>query len=96
MARVGEGGMPHPMLFKLEWGGAARHVGVLEFSAPEGSVVVPLWIMRALGASDGDQLQLSSAELPRGTFAKLQPLDDNFVALCGHDAKGSPERPLPA
>ena len=22
-------GMPHPMLFKLEWGGAARHVGVL-------------------------------------------------------------------
>jgi len=29
MARVGEGGMPHPMLFKLEWGGAARHVGVL-------------------------------------------------------------------
>uniref|UniRef100_A0A7S3WJ32 Ubiquitin fusion degradation protein UFD1 N-terminal subdomain 1 domain-containing protein n=2 Tax=Emiliania huxleyi TaxID=2903 RepID=A0A7S3WJ32_EMIHU len=61
MARVGEGGMPHPMLFKLEWGGAARHVGVLEFSAPEGSVVVPLWIMRALGASDGDQLQLSSA-----------------------------------
>jgi hypothetical protein len=26
-------------------GQGARHVGVLEFSAPEGVVIVPLWIM---------------------------------------------------
>ena len=25
--------------------GKGRHVGVLEFSAPEGVVIVPLWIM---------------------------------------------------
>jgi hypothetical protein len=26
-------------------GRGSRHVGVLEFSAPEGVVIVPLWIM---------------------------------------------------
>ena len=53
MARCGED-LPHPMLFKLSLAPAGiaeengcRHVGVLEFSAPEGTVVVPLWIMCA-------------------------------------------------
>jgi len=57
----------------------------------------PLLHRRALGVSDGDALSLVSAELPRGTFAKLQPLDDRFVSLCGHDAKGDERQPcLPA
>ena len=45
MNRVPSAHMPRPMLFKLTLAGsdgAPRHVGVLEFSAPEGSVVVPL------------------------------------------------------
>ena len=43
--------MPSPMLFRLSVPGSdsgCKHVGVLEFSAPERCVVLPLWIMRWL------------------------------------------------
>ena len=52
MALVPSGRMPQPMLFRLSVAGAdgiGKHVGVLEFSAPDGAVVVPLWVMRSLG-----------------------------------------------
>ena len=57
MGLLPHGRMPQPMLFRLSVAGtdsAPKHVGVLEFSAPEECVVVPLWIMRSLGAPDGD------------------------------------------
>lgn len=50
--------------------GRPKYTGVLEFSAPEGCVIVPLWIMRAMGIEDGTNLTVASAELPKGTFAK--------------------------
>ena len=93
MGRVPSAHMPRPMLFKLTLAGSdhtPRHVGVLEFSAPEGSVVVPLWIMRSMGVSDGDMLVVESATLPKGTFAKLQPLSEEFATL--EDPKGTLER----
>ena len=83
MSRVPSAHMPRPMLFRLTLAGsdsAPRHVGVLEFSAPEGTVVVPLWLLRSMGVNDGDALLVESASLPKGTFAKLQPLDDEFAA----------------
>ena len=81
--------MPNPMLFRLsipshgqeEAGTMGRFVGVLEFSAPSGCVVVPLWMMRGLGVTDATVLRVETAELPRGTFAKIQPLDESFVSL---------------
>ena len=63
------------------WQVRPKYTGVLEFSAPEGCVVVPLWIMRAMGISDGTELTVSSTELPKGTFAKLQPLSEEFATL---------------
>ena len=76
--------MPQPLLFRISvlgTAGAGKHVGVLEFSAPEGCVVVPLWIMRSLGANDGDEMFVGTAELPKGSFAKLQPLSSEFAQL---------------
>ena len=87
--------MPKPMLFSLAIAGSdkpLRHAGVLEFSAPEGSVVVPLWIMKAMGVGDADACIVSSATLPKGTFAKLQPLSEEFVTL--EDPKGTLERAI--
>jgi ubiquitin fusion degradation protein 1 len=83
------------MLFSLTIAGSdlrPRHAGVLEFSAPEGTVVVPLWIMRAMGVADADSLIVSSASLPKGTFAKLQPLSEEFVTLT--DPKATLERAI--
>lgn len=52
MHLVPSSAMPKPMLFSIELAGGAsgkRYAGVLEFSAPENTVVVPLWIMRRMG-----------------------------------------------
>ena len=50
-------------------------------------MVVPLWLMRAMGASDSDSIIVTSATLPKGTFAKLQPLSEEFATL--EDPKGT-------
>ena len=53
----------------------------------QGAVVVPLWIMRALGVTDGTELLVQTIELPRGSFAKLQPLTDEFAtSIADHKA----------
>merc|ERR1719277_2203524 len=80
------------MLFSLVAAGSSampRYVGVLEFTAPEGAVVVPLWIMRSMGVCHGDEIIVTSATLPKGTFATLQPLNEEFVTL--RDPKGTLE-----
>ena len=95
MGLVPSASMPRPMLFAMALAGSdqrPRHVGVLEFSAPEGTVVVPLWIMRAMGLSDADSVVVTSATLPKGTFAKLQPLSEEFATL--EDPKGTLERAI--
>jgi len=95
MNKVPSSQMPQPMLFKISVAGtnsSGKHVGVLEFSAPEGTVVVPLWVMRSLGISDGTEMLVETAELPRGTFAKLQPLSEDFCEL--QDPKGTLERAI--
>ena len=47
---------------------AGKHVGVLEFNAPDGCAVVPGWICAALGltADGGDQVTVKRAPLPKG------------------------------
>ena len=45
-----------------------------------------------MGVTDGDALTVASADLPKGTFAKLQPLGEEFVTL--QDPKGSLERAI--
>ena len=95
MSLVPSSQMPKPMLFSLQVAGSndpPRHAGVLEFSAPEGSVVVPLWIMRAMGIADADSLIVTSSTLPKGTFAKLQPLSEEFVTLA--DPKATLEQAI--
>jgi hypothetical protein len=87
--------MLDPMLFKLSLptvdvgSGAApsggvrdsKHVGVLEFNAPEGVAVVPTWIANSLGITpdEGQKVCVERKSLPKGTFAKLQPLTTAFA-----------------
>ena len=96
MTRIPSGQMPSPMLFELSlppgFDVRPTYTGVLEFSAPEGCVVVPLWIMRKMGVTDGTTLTVKSADLPKGTFAKLQPLSEEFTTL--HDPKGTLEHAI--
>jgi hypothetical protein len=91
--------MVEPMLFKLTRptvdvgtgtrnGGVrdSKHVGVLEFNAPEGVAVVPTWIANSLGLTpdEGQKVCVERKMLPKGTFAKLQPLTTAFAERIEH------------
>ena len=88
--------VPSPMLFRMSLAGIDtpryRHVGVTEFTAPEGTLYIPLWIMRAMGVSDGDEVVVESATLPKGTFCRLQPLSEEFAMI--EDPKGTLEQAI--
>jgi len=73
----------YPMLFKLTNASSSRttHCGVLEFVADEGKVYVPYWMMQNLALDEGGLLQVESASLPVGNFAKFQPHSVDFLDL---------------
>lgn len=73
----------YPMLFELRNGpgGNTTHAGVLEFVAEEGKCYLPGWMMKTLGVSTGDLLQILSTNLPSATLVKLQPQSPAFLDI---------------
>lgn len=89
--RYGGGGMMRssssyltrgPMVFELSTrSGRRSFCGVEEFTAPEGQVIVPNWMLKNLGATQGNSLQVRRVELPQGVFLKLQPHTADFLKV---------------
>jgi ubiquitin fusion degradation protein 1 len=73
----------YPMLFELINGSKSTqtHAGVLEFTAEEGKIYLPYWLMQTLLLEPGDLLQVKSTDLPLGTFIKLQPQSPDFLEI---------------
>lgn len=73
----------YPMLFELTNGdkGKVTHAGVLEFSADEGKIYLPQWLMNTLLLEPGDLLQVKSTDLPPGKFVKLQAQSPTFLDI---------------
>jgi ubiquitin fusion degradation protein 1 len=80
----------YPMMFSVRpfrspQGAPIRptHCGVLEFSAPEGIVYLPPWMLKTLGMSgtSGGLVRLRNVALPLGTFIKIQPQSTNFLDI---------------
>ena len=69
-----------PMMFEVRNDLAARasHYGVLEFTAEEGFVYMPRWMMQKLSLEEGGLVKLRLAELRTGTLMKLQPHSEGF------------------
>ena len=46
LAAVSQGAMPHPLLFRINSmrTKSTTYVGVLEFTAPEDTCIIPLWV----------------------------------------------------
>jgi len=59
------------------------HCGVLEFSAPEGVVYVPPWMLKTLGIpqKNGGLVRLRNVALPLGSFIKIQPQSTDFLDI---------------
>lgn len=74
----------YPMLFELLNGRVSdkvTHASVLEFTAEEGKIYMPHWLMRTLSLEPGDLVQIKSTDLPAGQFIKLQPQSPAFLDI---------------
>ncbi|KAJ1800000.1 ubiquitin fusion degradation protein, partial [Coemansia sp. RSA 2599] len=87
----------YPLLFRVQTEGAAlaagdsgagkhTHCGVLEFTAEEGRVYLPQWMMDSLGISPGAVVEVINVELLHGTMTKLQPQSIDFLDISDHRA----------
>ena len=59
----------------------ATHCSVLEFTAEEGRVYLPQWMMETLETDEGDVIELETTELPLGEFVKIQPQHVDFLDI---------------
>ncbi|GMN61592.1 hypothetical protein TIFTF001_030678 [Ficus carica] len=73
----------YPMLFQLKNKSKRKvsHCGVLEFSAEEGKVFLPSWIMLNMKLRDGDEVIIRNVTLKKATSVKLRPHETAFVEL---------------
>ncbi|OIW08638.1 hypothetical protein TanjilG_03314 [Lupinus angustifolius] len=73
----------YPMLFELRNPSADRitHCGVLEFTADEGCIYMPNWMMENLHLQEGGIAVLKNISLSKGTFVKLQPHTTDFLDI---------------
>jgi ubiquitin fusion degradation protein 1 len=74
----------YPMLFRLtSMSNTDRttHSGVLEFTAEEGCVYIPHWMMQNLLLEEGALITITNVSLPKATFVKLQPQSTDFLEI---------------
>lgn len=71
------------MLFQLQSPdkGTLTHSGVLEFTAEEGSCVVPFWMMQNLLIEEGAVISVTNASLPKANFVKFQAQHVDFLEI---------------
>lgn len=53
--------------------------GVAQFTAHEGMLVMPRWMMDNLGVKNGDLVQVRRVSLPRAKFLRLLPHNSDFL-----------------
>lgn len=61
--------LPHPLVFRL-CGVKTVHTGVVEFTAPEQTIIVPKDVYEEL---QGEDVRVEVADLPKSTFLKIKP-----------------------
>ncbi|PRQ19048.1 putative ubiquitin fusion degradation protein UFD1 [Rosa chinensis] len=57
------------------------HCGVWEFTAEEGFVYMPNWMMENMNLKEGDLVLLQNQTLPKGSHVKLQPHTKDFLDI---------------
>lgn len=77
---LSQSGNLSPMTFEL-FGIESKvqtYCGVLEFTAQEGTVVIPSWMISQLNFQEGELVMMRKITLPPGDFVKLQPHTDSY------------------
>ncbi|CAN0879106.1 Ubiquitin recognition factor in ER-associated degradation protein 1 [Linum grandiflorum] len=95
-----DNGVSYPILFSIKnesnSDSKESHCGVSEFTAEEGTVMMPKWMMQNLNLEPGEIVKLKNVDtgLEKCTFAKLQPHSVEFWAI--RDMKTALEQILSA
>lgn len=72
----------YPLLFKIQTSSKKfTHCGVLEFTAKNGFVIMPEWIMKNLNVREGEHVTVTNVNLSLATFIKLQPQSVDFLDI---------------
>jgi hypothetical protein len=58
--------------------------GMREFTAPDGEVQIPRWMMTFLKVEEGETVEVSVPQLRTATSVIFQPLDESFEAVVQH------------
>ncbi|KNE56302.1 hypothetical protein AMAG_02126 [Allomyces macrogynus ATCC 38327] len=61
--------------------GQSLACGVKDFAADADVVLAPAWILSALGAADGDTVEVRIVDLPKATAVKLRATDLTYLEL---------------
>ena len=77
--------LPHPLTFRLVNPGNGRvvYAGIREFTAEEGEVIISEFLRHILGLTEdneADTLTVRVVTLPKGTSARLRPLEAGYDA----------------
>lgn len=74
---------PYPLMFELFFphNGKTTHVGVLEFTAAEGTAILPEWVMEKFHARRLAHVQFRTVSLPMGNFLRIRPMQKAFIDL---------------
>lgn len=76
--------LPQPMIFSIQNTilGNSTNVGVLEFTAEEGTCILPNWMFETLSLDYGAEVNLQLLRtVKKGMFCKLQPHKTEFIDL---------------
>jgi hypothetical protein len=79
--------LPTPLCMRITWRRESRVVGIAGWEGPEGTIVVPQWLLDALVNREGhapgfgDQVTVSSADVPPATSITLVPLSQDIRRL---------------
>jgi len=78
----------YPMLFELnnEQLGKKTHCGVLEFTAEEGRIYLPFWMMQNLFVEQGTLVKLKNITLKKANFVKFRAQSVDFLDITDHRA----------
>ncbi|KAH7340212.1 ubiquitin fusion degradation protein UFD1-domain-containing protein [Rhizoctonia solani] len=60
---------------------ATTHGGVLEFIADEGCAHLPQWMMKTLRLNEGEPIRITSTNLLKGHFVKIQAQEKEFIEV---------------
>ncbi|CAA2979936.1 ubiquitin fusion degradation 1 homolog [Olea europaea subsp. europaea] len=85
--------IPYPYTFQIKPyynPGHVSHCGISEFTADEGFIKVPDWMMENLNLQEGELVLVESTLLPTGNFMKLQPHSTKSYALMFWKPKPGP------